>query len=271
MFAHMWRKRRLLPTSASVEPLQLWELSAYISRTHMSYSESSYALLLVVSYKSITVQSSLLFNWAFFSALSHLFLFDLKRSLREWNVSALWSIPASKRFQRCRSDGTGRSIGSSTLHTWDIDITYQCEPTSSNWNGSCVHQAPPVDEPETYHGCFVRHCWVVPTRSQWFLHPPALLQGYSLVNIWVSMNPDGHEYERGQSQFEAPGGWIEWAQGFFPPASESELHIDTWYHTSPRLQGCLPYGMKGLCRGYSPCWSAWKGRSFVLRHLIVKT
>ena len=143
----------------------------------------------------------------------------------------------------------------------DVDTTYQCEPTSSNWNGSCVHPVPPADEPETSHRCSVRRCWVVPTRFQWFLRPPALLQGYSWVNIWVSMNLDGHVYERGQCRFEVPGSWTQWAQGFFPPAPESELHIDTWYHTSPRPQGCLPCGMKGLCKGCSPCWSAWKWRS----------
>jgi hypothetical protein len=51
----------------------------------------------------------------------------------------------------------------------------------------------------------VRCCSVESTMFQWFLHQLALLQGYSLVKIWVSMNPDGHGCERGQCQFGVPG------------------------------------------------------------------
>ena len=114
------------------------------------------------------------FNWAFLSALSHLSLLDLKCSLSTCRASALWSIPASKCFQHLRRDWTTQCVWMiSIVYIWDVNTTYQCEPTSFNWNGSSVHPKPHANEPKTSHGCSMRHCSVVPTRSQWFHHPPA--------------------------------------------------------------------------------------------------
>ena len=51
------------------------------------------------------------------------------------------------------------------------DEAHQSWPSSSNWNGSCAHLAPPVDAPMTYHRYSRRCCSVVPTMSQLSLHP----------------------------------------------------------------------------------------------------
>ena len=78
----------------------------------------------VVSYMSIRVESSCLFNCAFCSISNHHFVFFLKHSLRARKISELKSMPTSKFFHCFNNDGTGKCMGMLTLKIYDKQMRH---------------------------------------------------------------------------------------------------------------------------------------------------